>query len=501
MMIILHLQKSCQLLNESIGLANDFSYRTKEVVDAEQLLTELTILHNLQAALQSGGYLDGNQPLDVPANSVVVDPLNEAYGPTDGFELTTELSHYIVTKAYHIICIRGAIQVLSAEHSHLEESLQEADQGIGFDTPELVSAKELLECIHVTLARMDEAEEKVEQELLEVAVSTAEQYFYENENVERVRQLRDRVIELNEESRQALWNFSKPRMEQVNADAVAIRLTTPHFEKIQGYLSFSEEDFLKLEIKKAKEIGDEDRKIRVSIRLKELTLDTFGNMFGVLQYKSLRTPKDFAAQKMVTTDRKKLAMGMMFWTKHPIHTSLTDIEDPLMLKLAKKAFKNVLGYMMDKKYPYPSTLAQELIQSAIENPPIRSEIYCQIIKQITEHPTPSNKQRGYHLLALCCDNFPPGPDFENYLEMYLRNVPEASSKYIAALRDTQFGVQKNTAPTPDQIDSFVGDFFNPVNPTAESKFCVLKELKTTQYPDEFFENPEKLFLETEIELV
>jgi len=290
-------------------------------------------------------------------------------------------------------------------------------------------------------------------------------------------------------------------MEQVYADATEIRLSTPHLEKINGYLSFSEEDFLKLEIKKAKEIGDEDRKIRVAIRLKELTLDTFGNMFGVLQFKSLRTPKDYAAQKMVTTDRKKLAMGMMYWTKHPIHTSLTDIEDPLMLKLAKKAFKNVLGYMMDKKYPYPSTLAQELLQTGIDNPPIRSEIYCQIIKQITEHPMPQNKQRGYHLLALCCDNFPPSPDFENYLEMYLRNVPEASSKYIAALRDVQYSPPKTTAPTPDQIDSFVSAFFNPGDPTGQSKFCVLKELKTTPYPPEFYEDPSKLFLETEIELV
>lgn len=376
--------KSCQLLTESIGLANEFSYRTKEVEDAEQLLTELTILHNLQAALQTGGYLEGNQPSDLPASFIVVDPLNEAYGPTDGFELTTELSHYIVTKAYHIICIRGAIQVLNQDHSHLVEALNEANTGIGFDTPELISARELMECIHDTLNRMQEAEDKVVQSLLEDAVSTAEQYFYENENVQRVRDLRDRVTELNEESRQALWNFDKNRMEKVFQEATDIRLTTEHFETIKKYLDFSEEDFLKLEIKKAKEIGDEARKIRIAIRLKELTLDTFGNMFGVLQFKSLRSPKDYANQKLVTTDRKKLAMGMMMWTKHPIHTSLTDIEDPLILKLAKKSFKNVLGYMMDKKYPYPSTLAQELIQTGIDNPPVRSEIYCQIIKQVSK---------------------------------------------------------------------------------------------------------------------
>ena len=138
----------------------------------------------------------------------------------------------------------------------------------------------------------------------------------------------------------------------------------------------------KVEIKKAAEIGDEARKVRLAIRLKEISLDTFGSMLGVLQYKSLRSGKDFASQKLLTTDRKKLSMGMMYWSKQPIHTSLTEMEDPILLKLAQKSFKNILGYMMDKKYPYPSTLAQELLQTGIDNPPLRSEIYCQIIKQV-----------------------------------------------------------------------------------------------------------------------
>ena len=492
--------QSCQLLTDSINYANEFGYRTSEVDAAEHLLYELTILNNIQVGLQTGGYLSGNQPTDIPANFIEIDALNEAYAPTDGFELTMELSQYIVTKAYHIICIRGAIQILAQDHSHLEDAITEANGGIGFDTPELLSAKELIEIIHDVIGRMEIAEEKVEQFLLEDAVQAAEQYFYENENVERVRNLRDRVIELNEESRNALWNFDKKRMESVYESANEIRLTTPHFERIGGYLDFSEEDFLKLEIKKAKEIGDEDRKIRISIRLKELTLDNFGKMFTVLQFKSLRTGKDFASQKLVTTDRKKLAMGMMYWTKTPIHTSLTDIEDPQILKLAKRSFKNILGFMMDKKYPYPSTLAQELIQNGIDNPGLRSEIYCQIIKQLTEHPVPSNKQRGYQLLAICCANFPPSPDFENYLEMYLRDLPERSSKYIAVLRDVQYGPPKTTAPDPDAVDSFISSFFSG-DSTGISKYCEEKSLKTASYPQEFMEDPEKLFLETEIELI
>lgn len=66
----------------------------------------------------------------------------------------------------------------------------------------------------------------------------------------------------------------------------------------------------------------------------------------------------------------------------PIHTSLTDLHDPILLKVAGKCFKNVMGYMGDKKYPFPSTCATELVTFAIQNPGVRSEIYCQIIKQV-----------------------------------------------------------------------------------------------------------------------
>ena len=372
-------------LNDAIADAESFQYDTKEVRDARHLLEEFTILTNLQTNMQTGGYLEGSQPQSVPGNYITLEPLSAAYAPTDGFDLTTELSHYIVTKAYHIICIRGAVQVLPSDHTHLDGGIKEAERpdGIGFETPELVSARELMEVTMDILHRMQHAEQQVEQALLEDAVATAERYYYENDNVQRVRELRDRVIELNEESRNALWNMDKARMTQVLNDAQAIRLSTKHFERIEALLNLSEEDFLKLEIKKAKEVNDVARKIRLAIRIKEIALDTYGHLFSIHQCKSLRTPKDFAQLKLVTTDRKKLAMGMMHFTKNVIHTSLSDFQDPLLIKVSIKTFKNILGYMGDKKYPYPTTCAQEIITFAYANPGVRGEVYAQIIKQVS----------------------------------------------------------------------------------------------------------------------
>ena len=41
-------------------------------------------------------------------------------------------------------------------------------------------------------------------------------------------------------------------------------------------------DWLKYEIKKAKELDQENRKIRLAIGMKDLTLDQFGHLFGLL---------------------------------------------------------------------------------------------------------------------------------------------------------------------------------------------------------------------------
>tara|TARA_R110002050_G_scaffold298873_1_gene462956 strand:+ start:61 stop:453 length:393 start_codon:yes stop_codon:yes gene_type:complete len=130
-------------------------------------------------------------------------------------------------------------------------------------------------------------------------------------------------------------------------------------------------------------------------------------MFHLDSLKNMRSPENYANQKLLTLDRKKLAAGMLSFSKHPAHTSLIDFsqmvhdDDPqshkLIQQLAKdstRTFKNIMGYMLDKKYPYPTTLVQETIQMCLDQPLLRSEVYLQTIKQITNHPIPGNQRKG-----------------------------------------------------------------------------------------------------------
>lgn len=79
--------------------------------------------------------------------------------------------------------------------------------------------------------------------------------------------------------------------------------------------------------------------------------------------------------------------------------------------------------MGDKKYDNPPLLAAELLRHCLEHPnkELRTEVFCQLIKQVTANPSPDSTARGWELIVLCLATFPPAPDLENYLECELSN--------------------------------------------------------------------------------
>lgn len=104
--------------------------------------------------------------------------------------------------------------------------------------------------------------------------------------------------------------------------------------------------------------------------------------------------------------------------------------------------------MGDRKYDNPNLLAAELLSTCLSHPNqnLRSEVFCQLIKQLTANPSNESSSRGWDLMVLCLHTFPPPSDFENFLEMYLRSFGNPPSKYVNAMHDALYGGAKSQAP-------------------------------------------------------
>lgn len=83
-----------------------------------------------------------------------------------------------------------------------------------------------------------------------------------------------------------------------------------------------------------------------------------------------------------------------------------------------------MGFMGDKQLSGPLLLAQELCQLALTEKWLRDEIYCQLIKQLTNNPHHDSVNKGWWLMSICLETFPPPPEFENYLGQPQRNEGE-----------------------------------------------------------------------------
>eukprot|EP01121_Diplochlamys_sp_Union-15-3_P019407 TRINITY_DN7303_c0_g1_i2.p1 TRINITY_DN7303_c0_g1~~TRINITY_DN7303_c0_g1_i2.p1 ORF type:complete len:146 (+),score=27.86 TRINITY_DN7303_c0_g1_i2:341-778(+) len=142
---------------------------------------------------------------------------------------------------------------------------------------------------------------------------------------------------------------------------------------------------------------------------------------------------------------------MLLWTKNAIPTALTQI-DKMTDKEAKVIYKNLLGIMGDKQMQFPAILTKEVLDKGIINDKLRDEIYLQLIKQLTQNPNPESVKKGWKLLHLCLQHFPPTDKFENYLEIWLRNESKGDDKYLKSMHATLFKGPAKGTPSAEELE-------------------------------------------------
>ena len=138
--------------------------------------------------------------------------------------------------------------------------------------------------------------------------------------------------------------------------------------------------------------------------------------YGFTYFRLLRTPDDYARGTLINKQAVR--------NQHVVHQTSKIPRSITMLArdLSKRSIEihqNLLGYMGDKQMPFPAMLAQDVLRKGFEQRGLRDEIYCQIIKQLTNNPRPESNAKGWQLMCMCVGTFPPSVDFEMYLMHYI----------------------------------------------------------------------------------
>eukprot|EP00039_Didymoeca_costata_P014654 m.239349 g.239349 ORF g.239349 m.239349 type:complete len:2341 (+) comp16067_c0_seq1:94-7116(+) len=114
------------------------------------------------------------------------------------------------------------------------------------------------------------------------------------------------------------------------------------------------------------------------------------------------------------------------YTKSPIQASLTKLDDSnsLLNKLALECFLAIMKFMGDyyARGKTDTDVVHFLLVVAHKHPELHDEIYCQIVKQVTNNRSswPESAARGWRLLVILTAFVDPSERFERFLRAYLQ---------------------------------------------------------------------------------
>ncbi|XP_059335252.1 unconventional myosin-VIIb isoform X2 [Ammospiza nelsoni] len=152
------------------------------------------------------------------------------------------------------------------------------------------------------------------------------------------------------------------------------------------------------------------------IKVKPYTLEEFS-------YEHFRTPEKESISKAVL---QKSRGHSQLWahSKEPLKQPLLKraCTDPDLRDLACQAFIAIMKFMGD----YPSKQAHSSVEvtdqifvPAIQEEVLRDEIYCQIMKQLTENRNRYSETKGWQLLWLCTGLFPPSKSLLKHTQKFI----------------------------------------------------------------------------------
>ncbi|CAJ1071655.1 unconventional myosin-VIIa-like [Xyrichtys novacula] len=105
------------------------------------------------------------------------------------------------------------------------------------------------------------------------------------------------------------------------------------------------------------------------------------------------------------------------------------LKQPLLKSLYRKSELSNLACNFMGDYPIkharsPLELTDQIFGPATQHQELRDEIYCQIMRQMTNNNNRLSVDRGWQLMWLCTGLFPPSPTLMMYTQLFLESRPK-----------------------------------------------------------------------------
>uniref|UniRef100_A0A672V9T6 Myosin VIIA n=1 Tax=Strigops habroptila TaxID=2489341 RepID=A0A672V9T6_STRHB len=156
----------------------------------------------------------------------------------------------------------------------------------------------------------------------------------------------------------------------------------------------------------------EEVKVFLEERVKPYTLEEFS-------YDYFRPPpKHTLSRVMITKSRGKDKLWC--YTREPI-------KQPLLKKilgseeLSQEALLKYMGDYPSKRTRSVNELTDQIFEGALKAEPLKDEIYCQTLKQLTDNHIKYSEEKGWELLWLCTGLFPPSNILLPHVQRFLQS--------------------------------------------------------------------------------
>ncbi|XP_012813580.1 unconventional myosin-VIIa isoform X3 [Xenopus tropicalis] len=135
-------------------------------------------------------------------------------------------------------------------------------------------------------------------------------------------------------------------------------------------------------------------------------------------------PKHTLSRVMITKNRGKDKLWS--YTREPIKQALLKkvLMSDEMSQEACMAFIAILKYMGDypsKRMRSVNELTDQIFEGALKGEPLKDEIYCQVLKQLTDNHIKYSEEKGWELLWLITGLFPPSNVLLPHIQRFIQS--------------------------------------------------------------------------------